>query len=87
MLAKTLAQYRAAVVFESGIGGAIGEGSTYRHDVDQIDAELNSAFQAFREELTSRDFPFYVEETEQEALPTERADTNEQYSLIDWPTS
>jgi hypothetical protein len=87
MLSKTLAQYRAAVVYEAGIGGAVGVGETYRHDQDQLDAELNSTFQAFREELTSRDFPFYVEETEQEALPTERADTNEQYSLIDWPTT
>jgi hypothetical protein len=87
VISKTLAQYRAAVVYEAGIGGTVGEGSTYRHDQDQIDAELNSVFQAFREELTSRDFPFYVEETEQESLPTERADDNEQYSLIDWPTT
>lgn len=86
MIAKTLRQYRAAVAYESSIAGAIGEGDTFRHEVNQIDAELNSTFQAFREELTSRDFPFYIEETEQDDLPSERADENEQYSLIDWPT-
>ena len=87
MLAKTLSQYRAAVAYEASVAGAMGQGTSYRHDQDQIDAELNGTFQAFREELTSRDFPFYVEETEQDDLPSERADDNENYSLIDWPTS
>lgn len=86
MIQKTFAEFRRAVVFEAGIGGTIGDGDTFRHPNDDINAELNSVIQAFREELTSRDFPFYIEETEQDDLPTERADDNENYSLIDWPT-
>lgn len=86
MIQKTLAEYRRAVVYEAGIGGTVGDGDTFRHPNEDLDAELNSTYQAFREELTSRDFPFFVEETEQDDLPTERADDNENYSLIDWPT-
>lgn len=87
MIAKTLAQYRAAVVNAASIGGATGVGNTFRHDQDLLDADLNSAYQRHLEEMTSRDFPHFVEETEQDSLPSERADDNEQYSLIDWPTT
>jgi hypothetical protein len=86
VIQKTLAEYRRAVVYEAGIGGTVGDGDTFRHPNEDLDQELNSVVQAFREDLTSRDFPFYIEETEQEDLPTERADANENYSLIDWPT-
>ena len=84
-ISKTLSEFQRAVAYEAGIGGTVGEGTTFRHPTDDLVAEINSAYAAFREELTSRDFPFFIEETEQEALPSERADTNEQYSLIDWP--
>lgn len=87
MIAKTLAQLRAAVVNAASIGGATGQGSSFRHDQDVLDQDINSAYQRFLEELSSRDFPYFIEESEQDVLPTERADTNENYSLIDWPTT
>lgn len=86
MISKTLEQVRNAVIYECSIGGAVGIGDAFRHDQDQVDADINSAYQCLLEELTSRDFPYFIEETEQDSLPTERADTNENYSLIDWPT-
>lgn len=84
-IAKTLSDYRDAVVYQLAIGGAVGTGDTFRHPLADLDRELNSVYASFREELTTRDFDFFIEETEQEDLPSERADTNEQYLLIDWP--
>lgn len=86
-VAKTLSEYRQAVVYEAAIGGATGDGSTFRHPTDDLIREMNSAYASFREELTTRDFDFFVVEGEQDALPTDRADVHEQYTIIDWPTN
>jgi hypothetical protein len=87
MIEKTLAEFRRAVTFEAAIGGAVGAGETFRHPLEDIDQELNSAYASFREELVTRDFGYFIEETEQDDLPTDRADDNEQYSLVDIPTN
>lgn len=86
-ISKTLAEFRRAAVYEAGVGGAVGDGSTFRHPNEDLTPEINSVYQSFREELTTRDFEFFIEETEQQSIPTDRADDNEQYSLIDWPTN
>src|SRR6476661_8512623 len=86
-VAKTVAEFRQAVVYEAAIGGATGDGATFRHPTDDLLREMNSAYASFREELTTRDFDFFVVEGEQEDLPVDRADTHEQYTIIDWPTN
>lgn len=84
-IAKTLGEFRQAVVYEAAIGGATGDGDSFRHPTEELNRELNSAYASFREELTTRDFDFFIAESEQADMPSARADTNEQYSLIDWP--
>jgi len=87
VIPKTLEEFRRAVKFGAGIGGAVGAGDTFRYPLDELDTELNVVIGEFREEMYSRDFAYFLTETEQADLPTERADDNEQYSVIDWPTN
>lgn len=84
-ITKTLAEYQAKVESLASIKGQVGSGATFRHPTDDIADTLNSSYAEYREMLVSRKFDFFLEETAQAALPASRADTNEQYALIDWP--
>ncbi len=64
----------------------LGSDSTARHETTDAVLYLNDSYRAMLTLLTTRGFDFALLETAQVALPTSRADTNEQYSLIDWPS-
>jgi hypothetical protein len=85
VIVKTLAEVQRAVEYEASIRSQIGTGATFRHPTVDITAEINSSYAEFRELLVERDFDFFLEETAQANLPSTRADTLENYSLIDWP--
>ena len=85
MIVKTLTEFKRAVEYGAGIRGQIGAGATFRHPVDDVETEINSSYGEYRELLVERDFDFFLTESAQASLPTSRADTNENYSLIDWP--
>lgn len=87
MIIKTLTELKRAVEYEASVRGQIGTGNTFRHPVDDIEAEVNSAYAEMREMLVTRDFDYFIEETAQALWPTSRADTDENYSLIDWPAN
>jgi hypothetical protein len=86
-ISKTLTEYQAKVESLASIKGQVGSGNTFRHPSDDILDTLNSSYAEYRELLVSWKFDFFLEETTQAALPTSRADTNEQYALIDWPAT
>lgn len=83
---KTLAVVQAKVLSLGNIKGQVGTGPTFRHPTDDIVADINTSYAEYRELLVARKFDYFLEETAQANLPTARADTNEQYSVIDWPT-
>lgn len=87
MLAKTLAETQTMVVSVGNIKGQVGAGPTFRHPTDDVVAQINVSFGEYRELLVARKFDYFLEETAQADLPSARADVNEQYSLIDWPTN
>lgn len=85
-LEKTLAEAARAVQFASSSKG--GTGTSFRLNLeDDLYPEINSAFRELREETIERDVTFYVDEGSLTALPTSRAATSENYSVIDWPTT
>lgn len=82
---KTLSQFQDKVVNVASLKGQVGTGSTFRHETLDLVDTLNSVYAEYRELLVERNFDFFLEETSQAAAPTTRADTNEQYALVDWP--
>lgn len=84
---KTLAEVQAKVLSLGNIKGQVGSGVTFRHPTDDIVADINTSFAEYRELLVARKFDYFLVETSQADLPSSRADTNEQYSVIDWPTT
>lgn len=84
---KTLAELQAKVISLGNIKGQVGAGATFRHPTDDIVAECNTSYAEYRELLVERKFDYFLEETDLASLPTDRAAANEQYSLIDWPTT
>lgn len=85
MLEKTLAEAARAIPYVGGI--KTGTGSTFRHPIEDLYPEINSAYRELREETIERDMGFYVAESALAALPTARASAQENYSLIDWPVT
>lgn len=85
MIAKTLDEMTRAVEYGAGIRGQIGAGATFRHPTTDINAEINSSYGEFRELLVEREFDFFLVESAQANLPSGRADTNENYSVVPWP--
>jgi hypothetical protein len=83
-LTKTLAVVLNTCVKEADI--VLGTGSTNRHETSDAIVYINDSHRAMMTLLTTRGFDFYLTETALAALPTSRADTNEQYSLVDWPS-
>jgi hypothetical protein len=85
-LEKTLSEAARAVQWAASSKG--GSGTSFRLNLEtDLYPEINSAFRELREECLTRDVPFYVEEGSLTALPTSRAGTSENYSVVDWPTT
>lgn len=84
-ITKTLGTVRNRATKEASIVLAPGTDDGKRHDTTDANSYLNDSQRALMTLLTSRGFDFFLEETALAALPTARADTDEQYSLIDWP--
>lgn len=82
---KTLQEVQDKVTSLGNIKGQIGSGSTFRHPTTDVQADINTSYAEYRELLVARKFDYFLEETAQATLPSARADTNEQYSVIDWP--
>ncbi len=85
-ITKTLAVVRNRCIKEADIVIASGTDATKRHDTTDANTWINDSHRALMSLLTTRGFDFYLLETSLANLPTSRADTNEQYSLIDWPS-
>ena len=64
----------------------LGADSTARHETTDAILYVNDSYRALQTFLVTRGFDYFVVETALANLPSSRADTNEQYSLIDWPT-
>lgn len=86
-ITKTLARVLNRCVKEADIVLATGTDATKRHDTTDAVERVNDSHRALMTLLTTRGFDFYLSETAQLPLPTTRADTLEQYSLVPWPLS
>lgn len=86
-ITKTLARVLNRCVKEADIVLASGTDATKRHDTTDATERVNDSHRALMTLLTTRGFDFYLTEGALTALPTSRADTEEQYSLIPWPRS
>lgn len=86
-ITKTLTRVLNRCAKESDIVLASGTDNTKRHDTTDAVERVNDSQRALTTFLTSRGFDFYLTETALANLPTTRADTHEQYSLIDWPAN
>lgn len=80
---KTLTEMIRAVGYTGGI--KTGAGATFRHTTDDIVAEINSAFVMQQELSVILRHSFYAVEGALTTLPTSRASTSENFSLVDWP--
>ncbi len=63
----------------------LGTGTASRHETDDAILYVNDSYRALQTFLVTRGFDYFIVETALGNLPTSRADTNEQYSLVDWP--
>lgn len=84
-ITKTLLAMRTLTGKEADVTIAAGTDATKRHDVTEANVYLNDSYREYLSFMTTRGFDYFLEETSQANLPSSRADTNEQYSLIDWP--
>jgi hypothetical protein len=64
----------------------LGSDSTARHENSDAILWMNDSYRSMLSLLVKEGFDFGLAETAQAYLPTSRADTNEQYSLVDWPS-
>jgi hypothetical protein len=64
----------------------LGTGTASRHETDDAILYVNDSYRALQTFLVTRGFDYFLVETSLANLPSSRADTNEQYSLIDWPS-
>lgn len=65
----------------------LGSDSTARHETADVGLYINDSYRALQAFLVTRGFDFFLTESPLANLPSSRADTNEQYSLVDWPTA
>lgn len=86
-ITKTLLAMRTLIGKEADVTIAAGTDATKRHDVTEANVYVNDSYREYLSFMTTRGFDYFLEESALAALPTQRADTNEQYSLIDWPSS
>lgn len=64
----------------------LGSDSTARHETTDAQFYINDSYRALQAFSVTRGFDYFITETALAALPSSRADTNEQYSLVDWPS-
>jgi len=64
----------------------LGPDAKARHQSDDATLYINDSYRSMLSLLTTRGFDFALTETAQDNLPSTRADSNEQYSLVDWPS-
>jgi hypothetical protein len=86
-ITKTLARVLNRCAKEADIVLAAGTDNAQRHDTTDAIERVNDSQRALTTFLTTRGFDFYLTETALANLPTTRADTQEQYSLVDWPAN
>lgn len=86
-ITKTLLAMRTLIAKEADITIAAGTDATKRHDTTEANVYINDSYREYLSFMTTRGFDFFLVESAQAALPASRADTNEQYSLIDWPSN
>lgn len=86
-LTKTLLGMRTLFAKEADITIAAGTDTTKRHDTTEANVYVNDSYRAYLSFMTTRGFDYFLIESALAALPVSRADTNEQYSLIDWPSN
>lgn len=86
-LTKTLLAMRTLFAKEADVTIAAGTDATKRHDVTEANVYVNDSYRAYLSLITTRGFDYFLVESALANLPLARADTNEQYSLIDWPAS
>ena len=65
----------------------LGADSTARHQTADVGLDINDSYRVMQRLYVTRGFDFFLTETSLANLPSTRADTNEQYSLIDWPST
>lgn len=85
-VSRTLLQIEDRVTYAADIRGKTGASGRHPMAAD-IDVEINAAYGRLLTFLVNNNWNFALIETAQAALPTSRADTNEEYSLIDWPVA
>lgn len=86
-LTKTLLAMRTLIAKEADVTIAAGTDAQKRHDVTEANVYVNDSYREYLSLMTARGFDYFLAETALGDLPASRADTNEQYSLIDWPSS
>jgi hypothetical protein len=86
-ITKTLLALRTLTAKEADVTVAAGTDATKRHDTTEANVYLNDSYREYLTLMTTRGFDYFCLETALAPLPTSRADTNEQYSLIDWPSN
>ena len=86
-LTKTLSAMRVLTAKEADVVIAAGTDTTKRHDTTEANIYLNDSYRAYLSFMTTRGFDYFLAESTLASLPSSRADTNEQYSLIDWPSN
>lgn len=64
----------------------LGADASARHETTDATLYMNDSYRSMLSLLTTRGFDFALTETALANLPSSRADTNEQYSLVDWPS-
>lgn len=65
----------------------LGANDQSRHETTDAGLYINDSYRAMQRLYVTRGFDYFLDETALANLPSSRADTNEQYSLIDWPSS
>jgi hypothetical protein len=84
-ITRSLVSIRTEVEYCADIRGqVVADG---RHPPDDVNRTINDVYRLFQTLLVTKGYTFYVQESSLAALPTARADTNEEYSLIDWPAA
>lgn len=86
-ITKTLLELRTLTGKEADVTIVAGTDTTKRHDTTEANVYLNDSYREYLSFMTTRGFDYFCEETTLAPLPTSRADTNEQYSLINWPAN
>lgn len=86
-ITKTLTAMRSLIAKEADITIASGTDTTKRHDTTDANVYVNDSYRQYLSFVTTRGFDYFLVESSLASLPSSRADTNEQYSLVDWPSS